>query len=88
MSKRLIKSYAIVLIAVILLTTVLGAIIYRPSIHSATIEELQEIHGIGEYYSEAIVTYLKSNKTARIEDLDDILYIGEKTIKKLKKRYR
>jgi len=78
----------LLIIFIILLTSVLGLSLYKPSITTATIEELQEINGIGEKLSEDIYMYLKVNKSATIEDLDDIKYIGEITIKKIKKRYR
>ena len=56
----------------------------QPSIHEVTIEELQEIDGIGEVLSLRIVSYLKVNKTASIDDLDDIKGIGEGKLKLLK----
>ncbi len=65
-----------------------GMEVYKQPITSTTIEELQEINGIGEKLSQDIHLYLKLNKNASIEDLDDIKYIGEITIKKIKKVYR
>lgn len=88
MSKRLIKSYAIVLIVVILVSCVIGAVVYRPTIHDCSIEELQEINGIGEILSNRIHLYLESNKNATIEDLRVIDGIGDITIQKLKRRWR
>lgn len=83
------KSKVVLLIIfIILLTSVLGLSLYKPSITTATIDELQEINGIGEKLSQDIYTYLKHNKTASIEDLDDIRYIGEVTLKKIRKRWR
>ena len=88
MSKRLLKSYSIVLAVVIVLVAVLGVALYQPSIHTTTIEELTEINGIGDYYAQSIVTYLENNPDCSIEDLDDIKYIGDSVLSKLRKRYR
>ena len=82
------KNIIILLIFSILLAFIIGTAFYQPSIHDATIEELQEINGIGEKLSQDIYMYLKVNKGATIEDLDDIKYIGEITIKKIKRKYR
>ena len=87
MSKRLAKSYAIVLIVVLLISIMLGMVIYKPNIHNATIEELQEINGIGEVLSNRISLYLDLNKDACIEDLYDVDGVGRITIKKLKKEW-
>ena len=88
MSKRLIKSYVIILITVIILASIGGFIIYKPSVHNASAYELMKINGIGEYYSIEIVLYLDENENATIDDLDCIDGIGRITIKKLKKRWR
>lgn len=81
------KIIALIIFSILISFTV-GAVLYRPDIHQATIEELQEINGIGEYYATEIHSYLKLNPTCTIEDLDDIRYIGEGIISKLKERYR
>jgi len=60
------------LIFVILLSVVLGCIAYKPSIHTATIEEIQEIRGFGDILSTRVLSYLDSNKTATIDDIDDV----------------
>jgi len=78
----------ILVIFTVLISTTTGVVLYRPDIHTATIEELQEIDGIGEYYSQEIYSYLQLNKTARIEGLDDVRYIGDSIISKLRRYYR
>ena len=88
MSKRLIKSYALVLIVVILSVSIFGAVIYRPSISTATYEELTDIWGVGEVIAERVVLYLEENPNAKIEDLEDIEGIGEYRLSLIKRRYR
>ena len=88
MSKRLIKSYIIILIIVIILASIGGFIIYKPSVHDAEIHQLININGIGEVRAELIVTYLENNKTATIEDLERIDGIGCITLSKIRKRWR
>lgn len=62
-------------------------LVVKPSIHTATQEELQAITGIGEVMSEDIISYLTDNKRAKIEDLEDIEGIGCETIRKLEEVY-
>jgi len=85
-----VKSFVLVLvITMLVLTPILFVCCDKPNIRQASAIEIEEsILGIGEHYSQAIVTYLESNKNATIEDLDDIEGIGEKTIDKLKKKWR
>lgn len=87
MSKKLVKSYAIVLVTVLLITCITWGVLYRPSIKTATIEELTYIEDIGEVLALDIHLYLKNNPTCSIEDLSDIDYIGPSRIKNIKKRY-
>ena len=88
-NKVRIKTFVLVLvITMLVLTPILFVCCDKPSIHDATAIEIeQSILGIGEHYSQAIVTYLDLNKDACIEDLDDIDGIGRITIKKLKKEW-
>ena len=88
MSKRLMKSYAIVFIVVILLTTIIGAVIYRPSIHNAEYAEILEIDDIGIVLTERIVEYLEDNPNCKIEDLTEINGIGEIRLSNLRKEFR
>ena len=50
--------------------------------------ELKDIDGIGVYKAGAIVEYITYNQDATPEDLDIIDGIGEKTIEKVKEKYR
>ena len=59
----------------------------KTDIAEATIEELQEINGIGEVLSLRIVSYLKVNKTASVDDLDHIKGIGEIKLELIKKEF-
>ena len=77
-----------IIIFMLILCFLVGVfLVVKPSIHTATQEELQAITGIGEVMSEDIISYLTDNKRAKIEDLEDIKGIGRETIRKLKKRY-
>jgi len=62
-------------------------LVVKPSIHTATQEELQAITGIGEVMSEDIISYLTDNKRAKIEDLEDVKGVGCETIRKLEEVY-
>lgn len=60
---------------------------HRPNIHTATIEEIQSIYGIGDILSQDILEYLNSDKTATIDDLADINGIGCILIERIKKKW-
>lgn len=88
MDTNKVKYLIIALLAtVLILSPMLYLMVDKPNIHETTIEELQDINGIGEHYAIDIITYLKINKTACIEDLEDIKGIGPITIEKLKRKY-
>ena len=82
------KRIAIFLISAIVTALVLLVIFYKPPLKSACIDELKDIDGIGVYKAGAIVEYITYNQDATPEDLDDIDGIGEKTIEKVKEKYR
>jgi len=77
----------ILLIALISILSIVVIACDQPNIHDATYEELQEINGIGEVLSLRIVSYLKLNKTATIDDLSDIYGIGVKRLELIKEVY-
>lgn len=85
-SKR--RVTVILVIYLLLFATLLGVATYKPSIHNATIEELQEIYGLGELLSERVVVYLESNPTCEIEDLIEVDGIGKIKLKSIKKEWR
>lgn len=88
MSKKLINSYIIMLIIVIVVTSVLGAVLYRPSIHDATYEQILEIDDIGIVLTERITKYLKENPNCDIQDLKEICGIGDYRLKLIRKEFR
>lgn len=78
----------ILIIFTILVTSIGGAMLYRPSIHDCTYESLLEIDDIGEVLAERIVLYLENNPGASVNDLVVIHGIGEERLKLIKERYR
>ena len=67
---------------------ILLLIFYKPPLKNACIDELKDIDGIGVYKAGAIVEYITYNQDATPGDLDIIDGIGEKTIEKVKEKYR
>ena len=63
-------------------------IFYKPPLKDACIDDLKDIDGIGVYKAGAIVEFVTYNQDAEPEDLDVIDGIGEKTIEKVKEKYR
>ena len=82
------KRIAIFLISAIVTALVLLVILYKPPLKNACIDDLKDIGGIGVYKARVIVEYITYNQDAAPEDLDIIDGIGEKTIEKVKEKYR
>ena len=82
------KRIAIFLISAILTAVILLVIFYKPPLKNACIDDLKDIDGIGVYKAGAIVEYITYNQDATPEDLDIIDGVGEKTIEKVKEKYR
>lgn len=74
------------LLVIVLLLSVI-VLFYKPSVHDASIEELQEIYGIGEVLSERIASYLDCNPDAVIDDLIYIDGIGYIKLNLIKRKY-
>ena len=75
------------------LTAIVTALIvfmitYKPPLKNACIDDLKDIDGIGVYKAGAIVEFVTYNQDTTPEDLDIIDGIGEKTIEKVKEKYR
>lgn len=83
MKNKIITLFVVVLI----ITSTILIACDKPNIETATIEELQEINGIGEVLSLRIVSYLKSNKNATIDNLSDIKGIGEVKLELIRKEF-
>lgn len=66
------------LISLILVVGLISSVVIRPSIHEATICDLQEINGVGEVLSERIVTYIDCNPNCTVDDLINVEGIGKK----------
>ena len=56
------------------------------SINSATIEELDELPGIGPSIAQRIVDYRKNHSFQALEDLKEVKGIGDKLFEKIKDR--
>ena len=82
------KSKVLILIIVtVLLISLLLCLTYKPDIHTATYDELIEIHGIGEVLGERVSQFLLENPDAKLADLDQVKGIGEGKIKLLAKKW-
>ena len=82
------KCIFIFCLTAIVTAIILFLVFYKPPLKNAWIDDLKDIDGIGVYKAGAIVEYITYNQDATPEDLDDIEGIGEKTIEKVKEKYR
>ena len=82
------KRIVIFSISAILTAIILFLILYKPPLKNACIDDLKGIDGIGVYKAGAIVEYITYNQDSTPEDLDDIDGIGDKTVEKIKEKYR
>lgn len=82
------KRIVIFSISAIVTAIILLLILYKPPLKNASIDDLDDIDGIGVYKAGAIVEYITYNQDATPDDLDIIDGIGEKTIEKIKEKYR
>ena len=81
------KRKVIMLISLIVVVGLIGSVIIRPSIHQATVDDLQCINGIGETLSYRIVEYTSEHKNCTVDDIIDVQGIGKKKLFKIKLRY-
>jgi len=86
--KKRFKCVLIFATVAILTAVILLVIFYKPPLKNACIDDLKDIYGIGVYKAGAIVEFVTYNQDAEPEDLDVIDGIGEKTIEKVKEKYR
>ena len=82
------RNKIIIWFLIIVLLLFLAVCILKPSVHDASVEELQEINGIGELLSDKIVIYLDHNPYADIDDITDVKGIGELKLKSIKRRFK
>ena len=82
------KCIVIFSISAILTALILFLIFYKPPLKNACIDDLKDVDGIGVYKAGAIVEFVTYNQDAEPEDLDDIDGIGDKTVEKIKEKYR
>ena len=88
MANHKIKYFIITLLITVLVIAPVFCIVFnKDSIHESTYEELVEINGIGDTLAIRVLSYLDSNKTCCIEDLDDIKGIGEGKLELIKRKY-
>ena len=86
--KKRFKCVLIFVTVAIVTAIILFLILYKPPLKNACIDDLKDIDGIGVYKAGAIVEFITYNQDAEPEDLDVIDGIGEKTIEKVKEKYR
>lgn len=72
----------------LVISVLLLGLTYKPSITTATYEELTEVYGIGHDRAQSIIYYCDANENATVEDLDYIDGIGFKTVDILKERWK
>lgn len=82
------RCIAVFIISAIVTALILSFVFYRAPLKNASIDDLKDIDGIGVYKAGAIVEYITYNQDATPEDLDDIEGIGEKTVEKIKEKYK
>lgn len=82
------RTYLMVVIISLVVIMLILPFVYRSDIHNATYTELCDIQGIGEVKASLILSYLKLNKDADTNDLEQINGIGDTLVKRLKKDYR
>jgi competence ComEA-like helix-hairpin-helix protein len=82
------KCIVIFSISAIVTALILFLILYKPPIENASINELKDIDGIGPMKAAMIEKYYDQCPDASIESVEDIDGIGEKTVEKLKEKYR
>ena len=88
MRKRLAKTYFIVIAVVLAISLIAFSFMYKPSITTATYEQLTDIPYIGHVTAQDIIYYCDANKNASVEDLEYINGIGDETIKVLLERWK
>ena len=79
---------AIIIALSLSITLVIIGLTYKPSIHEATFYELTQVDEVGEVKATLILRYLTLNPSADIEELVLVNYVGEKTVRELKRRFR
>jgi len=82
-----VKYFLIALIVTILIFSSVIICFNKPSVHSATLEELCDIRGIDETLANRVLVYLKSNPEANIDDIDDIKGFGEYRVNLLRQKW-
>jgi len=81
------KVITLFLIFIILLSSIL-LISSKPSIHDVSIEDLQNIKGIGSVLSDRVGSFLLTNPDCDIEDLLEVEGIGEERLELIRKEFK
>jgi len=82
--KDILKVFVLVLIICMLF----GSLIYRPSIQTATYDELIVLDDIGIILASRVMLYIQDNPECELNELDCIPGIGEKRIETLSKEWK
>jgi hypothetical protein len=82
------RVYSLILIMILIACLLFGVVMYRPSIQTATYDELISIKGIGNVLADRALSYLTLNPECCLEDLDDVEGIGVERLKLLSKEWK
>ena len=81
--------FVYVIVLGIICTSLVGFMHYsKAEIHTATIEQLEEVKTIGPIIAEDIYSYLQKHPNCSINDLDEVYNVGCKRIKYIKQKFR
>ncbi len=79
--------YTLIILLILIICVTSIFIFDKESVHNATLEQLQEINGLGELLSSRVVIYLDTYPNADIDDLTDVEGIGEGKLELIKREW-
>jgi len=82
------KQIALCVMMAIIILTLIVVVFDKPSLSTATSEELLAVYGVGEHRLEQIQEFILDNPNATVEDLRIIKGVDDMIIDQLKERFR